>query len=82
MDRPLPLKKLRRALRAFDVSEDPSRGKGSHTYFYKVVDGGEVGYPIPTSDDPVFVCYVKGSRRKFKLTPEDGVSDKDFYEKI
>jgi hypothetical protein len=79
MDRPLSLKKLRRALLAFGVQEDSSRGKGSHTYFFKTIDGGEVGYPIPTNRNPVLVCYVKGSRRKFRLTPEDGVTDNEFY---
>jgi hypothetical protein len=80
VDRPLSLKNLRRALKAFGVQETPSRGKGSHTYFHKVIDDAEVGYPIPTNNDPVLIAYVKGARRKFKLTEEDGVSDKDFYD--
>jgi len=81
MDRPLPLKRLRRTLKAFGVKEAPSRGKGSHTYFYKIIEGGEVGYPVPTTTEPVLVCYVKGARRKFRLTPADGVSDRNFYGK-
>lgn len=81
MDRPLPLKRLRRILKAFDVQEDPSRGKGSHTYFFKVIDDAEAGYPVPTNKNPVLICYIQGVRRKFKLTPNDGVSDKEFYDK-
>ena len=79
MDRPLPLRRLRRILRTFDVNEDPSRGKGSHTLFYKQFPEGEFTYPVPTSNDPILVCYVKGCRRKFRLMPEHGVSDDDFY---
>lgn len=79
MDRPLPLKRLRKALRHFGVSEDPSRGKGSHTLFFKRFPEGEFTYPVPTSHDPVLVCYVKGCRRRFRLTPEHGVTDAQFY---
>lgn len=70
MDRPLPLKRLRKALRHFGVSEDPSRGKGSHTLFYKAFPEGVFTYPVPTDKDPVLVCYVKGCRRRFRLTPD------------
>jgi hypothetical protein len=62
------------------VKEDPKRGKGSHTYFYKTIDDAEVGYPVPTSRNPVLICYIQGARRKFKLTAEDGVGDKEFYD--
>jgi hypothetical protein len=79
VDRPLPLKRLRRILRSFDVEEDESRGKGSHTLFYKTFPDGTYTYPVPTHKDPVLVCYVKGCWRRFRLTPEHGVSDKDFY---
>lgn len=33
--RRLKLHELRRILREFDVAEDPSRGKGGHTLFFK-----------------------------------------------
>ena len=68
-------------MKSFGVEENPSRGKGSHTYFFKIIDGDEVGYPVPTSKNPVLLCYVKGARRKFKLTADDGVSDQEFYDK-
>jgi len=73
-DRSLKLRKLRRILRRYGVAEDPSRGKGSHTVFYR----GNVSYPVPTESD-VKKCYVQGCRRRFQLTAEDGVSDKEFY---
>jgi len=79
VDRPLPLKRLRKILRAFGVEEDPKRGKGSHTYFFKEFADGEQGYPVPTDRNPVLVCYVQGCRKAFRLRPENGVSDKQFY---
>jgi hypothetical protein len=82
-DRPLKLRDLRKILRRFDVAEDTSRGSGSHTLFYKQFsDGTFFSYPIPThGSDVVLVCYVKGCRKKFRLSQDDGVSDKEFYGK-
>lgn len=79
MNRPLPMKRLRRSLRSFGVDEDPSRGKGSHTIFFKVFPEGEFTYPVPTDNDPVLECYVKGCRKRFRLTPDHGVTDEQFY---
>jgi len=45
----------------------------------KKVANGVLTYPVPTKHEPVLICYVKGCRRKFKLTPADGISDKEFY---
>jgi hypothetical protein len=79
MDRPLKLRELRRILSRYGVFEDSSRGKGSHTVFYRRFPDGLFSYPVPTTRDPVLVCYVKGCRKKFRLTPEHGVSDEEFY---
>lgn len=79
-DRPLKLKQLRKIVRRYDVVEDSSIGKGSHTTFLRKVAGGIFSYPIPThGSDMVLVCYVKGLRKRLRLTPNDGVSDRDFY---
>lgn len=75
----LKIRELRKILRSFDVEEDPSAGKGSHTVFYKVFADGRVTYPIPTSRKDVLKSYVVGCRKKFRLTPEDGVTDEDFF---
>ena len=80
MDTPLPLRRLRRILSAFGVEEDESRGKGSHTLFYKEFDDGRVSYPVPTNKNPVLLCNIRGCPRKFRLTPDHGVSDRDFYD--
>lgn len=78
-DRPLKLRDLRRNLKKFDVWEDVSRGKGSHTMFLRRMEGGVFSYPVPTTRDPVLVCYVTGCRKRFKLQSKDGVSDDSFY---
>jgi len=78
-DRRLPLKKLRRIARRFGVEEDVSGGKGSHTKFFQTIDGRKFTYPIPTSSKEIEQCYVAGFRRRFQLTPADGVSDEEFY---
>jgi hypothetical protein len=55
-------------------------GKGSHTTFLRRNENGRVvsSYPIPTKKE-VLICYVRGCRRRFGLTEEDGISDEDFY---
>jgi hypothetical protein len=75
----LSLKQLRKILRSFNVGEDPSGGKGSHTLFYKQFTDGMFTYPVPTNNNPVLPCYVNGSRKKFRLTEADGVSDEEFF---
>lgn len=78
-DRPLKLKDLRRILKRYDVEEDSSRGKGSHTLFFKKFPEGVFSYPVPTSRNDILACYVKNCRKKFRLTEQDGISDTDFY---
>ena len=75
---PLPFKKLCKILKAYDAWEDPSRGKGGHTAFLREVDGRTQLFPMPKKKE-VLDSYVKALRRKFKLTPKDGVSDEEFF---
>ena len=77
-DRTIKLRRLIQILKAFGVSADMGRGKGSHILFVKRADTGTFTYPVPNEDD-VLICYVRGCRKKFKLTDRDGVSDDDFY---
>jgi hypothetical protein len=79
-DHPLKLRDLRRILSRFDVQEKPERGKGSHTLFVRLVDGRVASYPIPTNKNDVPTVYVRGARKRFRPTPDDGVSDADFYD--
>jgi len=80
-DRPLKLRDLRSILRRFGVEEDASLGKGSHTTFLKRFPEGVFTFPVPTTRKDVLICYVRACRKKFRLQPEDGVSDKAFYGK-
>jgi hypothetical protein len=66
----ITLDRLRRILRTFEVQEDASRGKGSHTFFHRIVDGRRLGYPIPTQRD-VNPVYVKGVRRALQIDADD-----------
>jgi len=79
MDRPLPMHRLQSILSRYGVGWDVSRGKGSHIMFYRDLPDGRFTYPVPRHDKDVKVCYVKGCRRRFRLLPSDGVSDKEFY---
>ena len=64
----LKLHELRAILRRFGVGEEPARGKGSHTVFFKDFPEGRFTYPVPTTRDDVLPCYVRGCRKKFRLT--------------
>jgi predicted RNA binding protein YcfA (HicA-like mRNA interferase family) len=77
-DRCIKFRRLRKILRKFGVDWSPRRGKGSHGSFFKHMDGGWLSYPVPDETD-VLICYVRGCRKKFKPTAEDGVSDDEFY---
>lgn len=77
-DRTIKLRELRRILRRHGVQEDSSRGKRSHVYFFHQFPEGKVGFPVPNETD-VKVGYVRGCRKRFRLTPADGVTDTDFY---
>jgi hypothetical protein len=75
----LKLRDLRKILRSFGVVEDVAAGKGSHTVFRRQLPEGVFSYPVPTTSDDVHPKYVKGCRERFRLTPEDGISDEAFY---
>jgi hypothetical protein len=77
-DRTIKLRRLIQILRHFGVDVDRARGKGGHLLFYKKMEGGVFTYPVPNESDAL-ICYVRGCRKKFKLTEDDGVSDRDFY---
>ncbi len=80
-DRPLKLRSLRKILSRYECWEDESRGKGSHTTFFRRIEGNVFSYPIPHRNE-VLACYVKAIRRKFKLCAEDGIMDDDFYSSL
>jgi len=77
--RKLKLKELRRILASFGVGENKKRGKGGHTLFYKDFPEGRFTFPVPVHGKDVLDCYVDGCRKKFRLRPDDEVTDEDFY---
>lgn len=53
--------------------------KKKHWAMRKVVDGVPVTYMFATiGGRRVDWVYVKAARKKFRLTPKDGVSDREF----
>jgi hypothetical protein len=74
----LKLNDLRRILKSYGVNESSNRGKGGHTLFWRDFDDGRFSYPVPNKKD-VLPCYVKGARKKFRLLPEDGTPDDEFF---
>lgn len=78
-DRPLKLRELRKILKRYDVREDESRGKGSHTVFFREVDGMTLSFPVPTNKSDLEKAYQRSLRKKLRLRSEDGTSDSDFY---
>ena len=78
-DRTLKFRRLKEIFARFGVQWDAGKGNGSHGSFYKSMDAGMFTYPVPDQKD-VLICYVRGCRKKFKLTDDDGVSDREFYE--
>ena len=79
-DRSIKLRDLRSILRRYGVTEDSSRGSGSHTMFFRTLPEGTFSYPVPDKKD-VLVCYLRNIRKRFRLTAADGVADEEFYGK-
>ena len=67
---------FRRLLARYGVTVRPG---AKHSLL--VSSDGRLKYPVPFTkgSDDVFRPYVDGARRRFHLTPEDGVSDEEFY---
>jgi hypothetical protein len=79
--KPLKYRTLRRILNSFGITEIKGRGKGSHRMFQGVVDGRLVHYPTKchSEGDDKPIAVVEAIRRAFRLTENDGVSDREFY---
>ena len=78
MDRIVELRRLKQILARWGIIWVARKGKGSHGSFCKVTPEGVFSYTVPNERE-VLICYVRGCRKKFKLTEKDGVSDNDFY---
>lgn len=78
-DKDIKLRELQKTLKRFGAWEDTGRGKGSHTMFLRRIGNSIFSFPLPTNRDPIKKWYVKELRKKFCLTPKDGITDFDFY---
>lgn len=81
-ERILSYRNLRRILSRFGIQEDKKRGKGSHRMLVGVVSGQIVRYPVKCHNESQEFprSWVASVRKAFKLTPEDGVDDRSFYD--
>ncbi len=81
MKKPLKYRVLRKRLDRYGISENKRRGRASHRMFEGVVDGKIVRYPTKchSENEEKPVPVIEAIRRAFKLTPDRGVSDEDFY---
>ena len=70
-----------RKFRAYGVSITKAKG-APHYKMTKVIDGKTYIYPVPRKGGQrVRGIYVQKARKRFRLTPEHGVSDEEFYGK-
>ena len=75
-DRPLKHHELHRILRRYGAWEEQG---ARHTLFKRSISGSIFTYPVPRHGNEVKQCYVRGVRKKFRLTASDGISDDEFY---
>lgn len=57
----------------------PKRGKGSHCMVVRTVDGKPCSTSVPMNRECVAPGTVGSIRRAVKLSPEDGVTNQQFF---
>jgi hypothetical protein len=80
--RVLKFRDVKRIFASFGVQAVRSQTVGHKRKRHWLLLGpGAVRYPIPAhgENDDVFRTYIEAARRAFRLTPQHGVSDADFY---
>lgn len=84
MDKPTTYRDLLRLVRKYGVYEDPMRAKGSERLWIRVLpDGKKRSIPV-TCHGLGYVLgigLIKAIRRRLLLTPNDLVSNEEFYSK-
>ena len=73
-------RRLQKSLRHYGCEIHENRGKGSHWVACRELPGGTASYTFPDRRD-YGPSYIMPARRQLELTPDDGVSDRDIYEK-
>ncbi len=79
--KPLKYRDLRKRLKKYGIVEEASRGKGSERMFVGVVDGRvqRIATKCHSEGDEKPVAVIESIRRRFNLTEQFGITDKDFY---
>ena len=79
---PLARRKLIQKLRRFGVWEEKKRGTGHRALCKEMGPGKPLAYTLPFhgNNETVQPSVIKAIRERFLLTPENGVSDEEFYE--
>jgi hypothetical protein len=73
---------LKRVFASFGISTSEGKSSGHKRKRHPMLmDSAGNKYPIPArrDGDDIPRTYIEGARRKFRLTPEYGISDEDFY---
>ena len=84
MDRPTRYRKLLSLAGKYGVYEDAKRAKGSERLWIRELsDGTKQSIPVTChgSGYVIGVGLIRAIRRRFCLTAEHGVLDKEFYSK-
>jgi len=79
--KPLKYRDLRKRLKVFGIAEEKARGKGSERMFVGIVNGRVERIPTRCHNegDEKPVAVIESIRRRFNLTKEHGITDKQFY---
>ena len=73
---------VKRVFASFGISTSEGKSSGHRRKRHPMLmDSAGNKYPIPArrEGEDIPRTYIEGARRKFHLTPEHGISDKEFY---
>jgi predicted RNA binding protein YcfA (HicA-like mRNA interferase family) len=78
---PLKYRKFRKIMESFGLREVKKQGKGSHRMFIQDPNGKRCSFPLACHNENVELNknVVNAARRTFSLTPDNGVTDEEFY---
>lgn len=82
MDKPIKYRELLRIVSRYGIFEDKKRAKGSERLWIKEYpDGTKRSIPVTCHGENyvIGVGLVKAIRRRFALTEQHGISDREFY---
>lgn len=78
----MKFRKLKKKLARWDISWDPTIGRGSHGAFVGITHHTRIRHVFTLARDQqeeTAKKYIKALRRQFELLPEYGVGDSEFF---